>query len=460
MGVGAGKSLVAVARAMAIGGDILIFAPSKAVGVWPREFRRHATEQVHIVTGRRPKKRGRGMVSIPVAEQVEMFKALRDCNCGLPHICVTNYEVAIRDPFKTWALTQHWDLIIEDEIHKLKAPQGTISKQVNKIGKKADRRLGLTGTLMPHTPLDAYGIFRAMDEAIFGTSFTAFTAYWADFGGFDDRKYLGMKEERLDEFNRRIYSIALRVRSEDVLDLPALLDDNRIPVTLEGSQAKAYADMEKDLLAVFPGKTMRDIVEMAVEREGEVEAPNKMVSTLRLRQITGGGLKDERTGEVLLLGDAKRAALAEWMEQVPSGKGLDEHGQPIPAEPRVIYTAFTHDLNMVKAVAEEQGRRYGEVSGRQDDLTEDAEYPDYIDVMGVNVQSGGAGVDLTRACYALYYSWDWSLGNWRQTRGRLHRPGQKRPVQFSFLVAEGTIDEDMLDSIEEHATDVDKAQDR
>lgn len=458
MGVGTGKSLVAVGVAMSVGGDILILCPSKVVGVWPREFRRHADRPVHIENCQRPKKRGHGMTNLKVAERVEAFKALRDCDCGMPHVYVTNYEAIAHEPLKTWISSQDWDLLVNDESHRLKAPQGVQSKLAAKIGKRSAKRLGLTGSLMPHTPLDIFAQYRILDPAVFGTAFSAFTAKWANFGGYENHEYLGMKPEMLDEFHERVYSVGFCVESDDVLDLPEVLPDQTIEVTLEGPQAKAYADMEKNLAAEFPGKTPSEIIDAVIT--GEITSPNAMVNALRLRQITGGALKDDNTGQTLILGDAKRKALAEWMEPYPDGKGRDERGEPIPAEPLVVYTAFTHDLAMVRAVAEEQGRRYGEVSGRANDLNADSEYPPDVDVLGVNVQSGGAGVDLTRACHACYYSWDWSLGNDIQTRGRLHRPGQTRPVRFTRLVAAGTIDEAMLASIEEHRVDVDAARKR
>ncbi len=41
---------------------------------------------------------------------------------GMPFIAVINYDSAWRDPFAEWAEKQRWDLVIADEIHRIKAP--------------------------------------------------------------------------------------------------------------------------------------------------------------------------------------------------------------------------------------------------------------------------------------------------------------------------------------------------
>ena len=95
---------------------------------------------------------------------------------------------------------------------------------------------------------------------------------------------------------------------------------------------------------------------------------------------------------------------------------------------------ITLDLAVdAQAVAEAQGRRYGEVSGTRNDLVE-SKYPDDVDVLGVNIKAGGAGVDLSRAAYGIYFDIGYSLGEsaalfslraWRDRpdRRRYARPG-------------------------------------
>ena len=445
MDMGTGKSLVAVARAMDIGGDILIVCPDKVVPVWPREFRHHAHTPVHAETGRRHKKRGLGFSKLSVKERTAAFTEMRDCTCGLPHIYLVNYEILATEPLKSFLANRHWDLVVYDEAHRLKSPQGTTSKSAALVSAKADHVLELTGTPMPHSPLDIFGQYRALDKSIFGSSFTTFRARYAIMGGFQGKNVVGMNPATIDELHAKVYQVAFRVRAEDVLDLPPVMDQY-LSTTMDGAQAKAYESMLNEMTAEFPGLSVSEMATRAVQ--GETLAQNALVKLLRLRQITGGSLKDDASGETLMLGDAKEKLLAEWMEDFPKD------------EPLAVFAEFTADIATIRRVAEKQGRTHGEVSGQRNDLNEDGEFPEHLDVLAVQIASGGTGVDLTRAAYAAYYSVGYNNGNYEQSRKRLHRPGQTRPVRFTHLLCEETIDETVYETLQGRSDMTSSVQDR
>ena len=62
-------------------------------------------------------------------------------------------------------------------------------------------------------------------------------------------------------------------------------------------------------------------------------------------------------------------------------------------------------------------------------------------MVAVQVRAGEAGIDLSRACYCIYYSLGFSLGDYHQSRRRVNRPGQTRSVRYYHLVANNTVDE-------------------
>ena len=65
------------------------------------------------------------------------------------------------------------------------------------------------------------------------------------------------------------------------------------------------------------------------------------------------------------------------------------------------------------------------------------------------MQSGGVGIDLSRAAYAFYYSLGYSLGDYEQSLARLRRPGQTRCVRYYHLVCQGTVDEQVYAALRE-----------
>jgi SNF2 family DNA or RNA helicase len=120
-----------------------------------------------------------------------------------------------------------------------------------------------------------------------------------------------------------------------------------------------------------------------------------------------------------------------------------------PDEPVVVFCRFHKDLEAVSRVADETGRRCLELSGRIDDLKrwQAGEAP----VLAVQIDSGGVGIDLTRARYSIYYSLGFSLGSYEQSLARIHRPGQTRPVEYIHLLAEGTVDGKVMAALTQRA---------
>ena len=65
---------------------------------------------------------------------------------------------------------------------------------------------------------------------------------------------------------------------------------------------------------------------------------------------------------------------------------------------------------------------------------------EHVTLLGCQLQAGGVGIDLTRAAHAVYLSLDFKLADYAQSRARVHRPGQTRPVVYHHLLARDTID--------------------
>ncbi len=80
-----------------------------------------------------------------------------------------------------------WDLIIADEAHRIKAPGGRASLFFKRMRTRANYRVALTGTPMPHGPLDIYAVFRFLDITIFGPGFAPFRQEYAVMGGYPPR---------------------------------------------------------------------------------------------------------------------------------------------------------------------------------------------------------------------------------------------------------------------------------
>ena len=60
------------------------------------------------------------------------------------------------------------------------------------------------------------------------------------------------------------------------------------------------------------------------------------------------------------------------------------------------------------------------------------------------IATAGLGITLTAASTMVFYSLDYSMSNFEQTKARIHRVGQRMPCTYLYLVAWGTVDEKVL----------------
>jgi SNF2 family DNA or RNA helicase len=409
----------------------LIVAPKKAVNVWPRQFRDYAVrEDIEVITlGGKGDHRS-------IAERAQVIRD-RTRNQDHPLVFVTTYQSfnhTASEPMRAAVTGTIWDMVVADEAHNLSAPKSKLGLYFGQLGRRVPYRMGLSGTPEKKGPLDIWGIYRFLDPGVFGTSYYRFRDQYAVM----DRMFPSKVKVyvNLDDFAARMYSIAFRVTA-DVLDLPEV---HNIHVSVRiSAEAKAKHDqMKADLIARTD--------------DGVAVAENVLTKFLRMQQITGGHLTvaDEDENAVVSRVDfAKLDELQGILEEVPNREyPLDYTGERHP-EPVVVFCRFVAELDDIKGLAQEMGIRYGELSGRRDDLNLDAQMPEDIDILAVQIQAGGVGVDLTRAHYGVYYSKGYSLVDYEQSWKRLHRPGQTRPVTLYHLVAEGTVDEHVERAIQQ-----------
>lgn len=297
---------------------------------------------------------------------------------------------------------------------------------VDRLRAKAKRRVALTGTPMPHSPLDLYAQYRFVDPSVFGTSYVRYRNRYAIMGGYLQHQVIGWRD--MDDLNAKFYSRAYRA-DRSVIELPDAVHVERYG-RLEASASNIYAQLEDELYAEWEG--------------GSLSAANALVKLLRLQQLCGGWLASE-DGEYHHLSTAKQSMLKD---------ALEDFGD----EPAVVVCRFQRDLDAVHEVAAELKLRSGELSGRRRELQawQDGE----TQILALQIQSGGVGIDLTRARYMVLYSVGWSLGDFDQVLARVYRPGQHRPVTYVHLIIADTVDVAIRKALDERADLVESALQR
>jgi SNF2 family DNA or RNA helicase len=422
--MGTGKTLVAINEILETEAQqTLIISPLSVLDVWVDEFKIHCSEarMPHVCVLTKPTTEGK-------AKEAKRAQGLAGAE-GRPLIVLVNYESAWRGELGAWLLGQHWDMVILDEAHKCKGNSTQVSRWAARLHHSAARRLCLSGTPLPNNQLDAFGQYRFLDPALFGSNFTKFKAKYCRMGGYGGYEITEWLHQ--DEFKMRMDAITFRV-DKSVLDLPSTMCIDRY-CTLEpdSEAARVYRDVKNEFVA--------DV------QSGVVTAANALTRLFRLQQITSGFVGVEGHGEQWL-GDHKRDLLHEVLE------GID------PSEPVVVFCRFRRDLESVRYVAEKLGRSWGELSGERNDLVA-GKLPEGIKVLGVQIQAGGLGVNLIAARYCVFYSVGFSLADYEQAKARVHRGGQTRAVTYVNLIAKGTVDRQVYHALAEKKEAVDEIMD-
>lgn len=417
--MGTGKSLVACMLVLALAAKkVLIICPLRVVPVWATQFARHVEAPVVIVT----LDEDAGTVAQKAQYAEEKLKLAQAR--GVPFVCVINYDSMWREPFCEWAEKNLWDLIVPDEIHRAKSPSGKASLELKRLRAKARYRVGLSGTPMPHGPMDVFAPFRFLDVRIFGPAFSAFRQKYAVMGGYQRKQITGF--QNLDELEKLMAMVTFRVGKE-VLELPS---ETSVTYTCEltGEAARIYKDLDEDFIAHV--------------KDGTITAANAMVKLLRLQQVTGGCVPTD-DAVVHRVDSAKLKLLADTLEDIGSD------------EPVVVFGRFHADLDAIHeacvqvGAANETALKSLELSGRRDEIAR--WQAGEAQVLAVQIDSGGEGVDLTRARYSIFYSTGFKLGKYEQAKARTHRPGQEKPVTHIHLVAKGTVDVKIMRALEKRA---------
>lgn len=416
MEMGTGKSLTAIAitGALSQAGRIrrvLIVAPLSILGVWEEEFQKFAAfpYALAVLSGSSAKK----------------LDTLRHMNGTALQVVVVNYESAWRleKALTAW----HPDLIIADEGHKIKTHNIAASKAMHRMGAKASYRLLLTGTVITNKAIDVFSQYKFLNPAIYGNSFYAFRNRYFDMVGYGNHTPV-LKKSMEGELTEKLHSISYRATKAECLDLPETTDVIR-QIELEPAALRIYRGLVKESYAELAG--------------GEVTATNILTRLLRLSQLTGGFLGNDETAAVEQVSAAKLSALEDILDgAMAEGKKL------------VIIARFLPEIRAICKLLEKRGLGYscitGEVKNRDEQVARFQKEPEVMAFVG-QIATAGLGITLTAASTMVFYSLDYSMSNFEQTKARIHRVGQRMPCTYLYLVARGTVDEKVLAALESKA---------
>lgn len=314
-----------------------------------------------------------------------------------------------------------FDMLVVDELSSFKNPQAKRFRALRKTLPFTDRIVGLTGTPSPNGLMDLWAQMYLLDRGQrLGRTIGSYREQF--FRPGKRNGYVVFQWDPLpgaqEEIERRIRDICLSMSVDDYLQLPERID-RVVPVKLTDKERKAYERMERDQLITMDGS------------DDAVVGINAAAVMNKLLQIANGRVYTEE-GQILRVHEEKLDALEEIVD-VASG-------------PVLVFYSFRHDLDAIRERITDARTLEG-----PEDI--EAWNEGRIRVLLAHPASVGYGLNLQAGGHVIvWYGLTWSLELYSQANARLHRQGQEHAVIIHHLVAEGTVDEQVMEALKRKDT--------
>lgn len=384
---------------------VLVIAPKRvAEDTWTRE---HAKWD-HLKALRISKVLGNSQQRIRALEaEADVYVTGRDNVIWL----IKYYQHLRRWPF---------DMIVIDELSSFKNPQAKRFRALRKVMPLVARVVGLTGTPSPNGLMDLWAEIYLLDQGErLGNTLGAYREKYFRPGarnGYVVYKWEPFRNAQR-EIEDKINDICISMSAADYLTMPKRID-NVIPVRLSPEEAEAYKRMERDQLLRIDGD--------------DIAALNAAAVMTKLLQIANGCVYSV-DGKPVRIHEAKLEALAEIIDTTDS--------------PVLVFYSYKHDLAAIRSRI--KGARV---------LETEKDIADWnggkVRVLLAHPASVGYGLNLQDGGHVIvWYGLTWSLELYQQANARLYRQGQEKPVIIHHLIAEGTVDEDVMAALRNKNTD-------
>ena len=341
-----------------------------------------------------------------------------------------------------WSNIAHWaeqvkghQALIADESHYAKSYDAQRTKAVVKVAKTVPADglvLALTGTPVTNKPAEYAAQLEMLGRLKdFGGKMGFYRRYCAAFRDKWGHWHLE-GNSNLDELNEKLRSTCYvrRVKEQVLLDLPPVV---HAPMVISGASA-AMTEYRK---------AEANIVEWLVERAAQIaEELGVSVKSAKVRARMAAESNEHLVRMSVLRRLAARAkmeAINEWVEQVV-GEG------------RKVVIAAHH-----REIVDELSHRFGglRIQGGQDVAEVEEHKARFMKescaaapVIVLSIQAAKTGHTLTSAQDVLFVELPWNWADVEQTYSRCHRLGQEGSVTATYMLAAGTVDEEIYDMVQ------------
>jgi SNF2 family DNA or RNA helicase len=296
-----------------------------------------------------------------------------------------------------------FDTVVVDELSSFKCSKTQRFKALRAVRGKIKRFYGLTGTPASNGLLDLWSQMYLIDNGrTLGKNEWTFRHKY-----FTEGRYHQWhpRKSAQDDITRAIATSVVSMRAEDYGMLGDRID-NRVVVQLD---KKAHT-------------ALRDIVRDARSEGDDIDT----AMAIKALQVANGAIYTDDGAKVIH--DAKLDALEEIVEA---------HSE----QTLLVFYSFKHDADRIM----ERFPDAKKLDGEKDIEDWNA---GKIKIALAHPASCGHGLNLQSGGHIIvWFGLTWSLELYQQANARLHRQGQTETVIVHHIIADGTVDEDVMQAL-------------
>ena len=358
-------------------------------------------------------------------------------------------------------LKRNKTMVVVDEAHRIKNPEGVWGRSVTEISKEAVSRVILTGTPVPNGYQDIFNLYKF----IYPFKFKEILKF--HYHNLEDMTNNNSPEsQRVQELKDNISPYFIRIKKKD-LKLPPV-EEKYIPVEMDSHQREIYNFIESQYLPHFKennSATVKDILNRAklIRLRQASTNPSLLSRTLRdsleNNELTGefdpNAIFTTDTDE--FINDSEffnkiikypsvetpkkfRSILSLLLEEI-----FPENGKVI------IWTIFIQNAKELQSYLNQNGIEskllIGEIPQEEREQTikafNDPSNNDFK-VIIANPFSVAESISLHKGCHnAIYLERDYNCSNFIQSKDRIHRVGldDNQLTKYFYILSKDSIDE-------------------
>lgn len=307
--------------------------------------------------------------------------------------------------------SKNFATLVLDEAHVIKNVETKTSKAAMTL--KADFRIALTGTPVQNHLGEIWNLFQFLNPGLLG-----------DMKHFSERFIKNSDKSSQKRLQKLITPFILRRIKSDVLD--------ELPPKTEIVRKIELSDEEKVFYEALRRQALQNI---------ETNEDNKGTKHLKvLAEITKlrqASCHPRLVNPLLEISSSKLDAFLVLMEELRENK-----------HKALVFSQFVSHLALVREALDQRGIMYEYLDGSCSQLDRERSVSRFqsgsADLFLISLKAGGLGLNLTAADFVIHMDPWWNPAIEDQASDRAHRIGQTRPVTIYRLVAEGTIEEKII----------------